>query len=450
MATIIDPPNSVWPNGLKVDSEGYVTFYPLGTNKVDINDITWPKGDKIISPFVYQDEKLVGFIDTKALTISENTTIYLPYEHFETEFSAIDKGQLQIHAPNATTKKASWKDSGKEDIPEAQFKYKGCATVDDVTAVDANYLTTDIVDGVWSEPLWDLEEGIIRTTNNGMFQDCDKLTLFTSDLPSLVDGKYMFALCANLTSFSSDLPNLTDGYFMFGACTNLISFSSDLSSLVDGDGIFYECSSLTSFNSNLSSLTYGDKMFYWCTNLTSFSSDLSCLTIGYGMFQSCSKLTSFSADLSSLTDGRYMFYGCKLDTASVQNIADTINTYNGTIHIDIDNSEPNPQEETAFNTIASKGWTVYVNGNEYTPTSPAAITTLDENGEETVTPIPFWAKPVPATEETASYVDANGNFFNIAGGQFIYGDDMSTYGMFTCEEDAATNMGLTKIKKGDK
>ena len=73
--------------------------------------------------------------------------------------------------------------------------------------------------------------------------------------------------------------------------------------------------------------------------------------------------------------------------------------------------------------------------------------TLDENGEEVSTPIPFYAKPVPATEKTASYVDANGNFFNISGAQFIYGDDLSTYGMFTCEEDAAFNMGLTKIEK---
>ena len=157
-------------------------------------------------------------------------------------------------------------------------------------------------------------------------------------------------------------------------------------------------------------------------------------------------LTSFSSDLSSLTNGDYMFAGCKLDTASVQHIADTINTYNGTIHIGIGNTTPNEQEITAFNKMVSKGWTVYVNGSQYTPTSPAAITTLDENGEETVTPIPFYAKPVPATEETATYTDEQGNFFNILGAQFIYGDDFSTYGMFTCEDDAAANMRLTKIE----
>ena len=203
---------------------------------------------------------------------------------------------------------------------------------------------------------------------------------------------------------------------------------------------------LASFNADLPSLENGYYMFSY-SKLNSFSSDLSSLTDGSYMFYRCGNLTSFSSDLSSLEDGTDMFSNCKLDTASVQNIADTINTYNGIIHIRIGNSSPNEQEENAFNTIASKGWTVYVNGSQYTPTSPAAITMLDEYGEETTTPIPFWAKPVQTDEEHAKYVDANGNFYNILGGQFIYGDNLETYGMFTCEEDAATQMGLTKIEK---
>lgn len=90
-----------------------------------------------------------------------------------------------------------------------------------------------------------------------------------------------------------------------------------------------------------------------------------------------------------------------------------------------------------------KGWEVHVNGSleDYVP----ATATTNETGESNVTPILFWAKPVPATEETAKYVDAQGNFFNILGGQFIYVDDPDTYGMFTSEEDAAVNMRLKKI-----
>ena len=488
MSDTLNLANSIWPNGMKVDSDGHAVFYPLGTNKVNVptSSTQWPKGNKLVSPYVYQDDKLVGFVDTKALTVSGNTTIYLPYEHIEAEFSAIDKGQLQIHAPNAITKKASWKDSEVEDIPEAQYKYKGCKTVDNVKTVDNNYKTTDIVNGTWSEPLWDLED------SSSMFYGCTALTSFNSDLSSLTNGESMFKNCANLTAFTNDLSSLTNGISMFTE-TNLTTFSSDLNSLITGEDMFAYCLNLTSFDSDLSSLTYGfdmfrnctnlttftpdvsslskgNYMFAYCLNLTSFDSDLSSLTDGSGMFYNCTALTTFTSDLSSLYDGdsmfynctalttftsnlryliygRYMFYGCKLDTPSVQNIADTIKTVSsGTIHIGIGNSTPNEQETEAFNTIASKGWTVYVNGltssNVWNPTS-----LTPENGEETTTPIPFWAKPVPATEETASYTDSEGNFYNILGAQFVYGDDLSTYGMFTSEEDAAANMRLTPYIK---
>ncbi len=214
MSDTLNLANSIWPNGMKVDSDGHAVFYPLGTNKVNVptSSSEWPKGDKLVSPFVYKNDKLVGFIDTKALTTDSQTTIYLPYEHIEAEFSAIDKGQLQIHAPNATTKKASWKDSGVEDIPEVQFKYKGCTTVDNVKTVNANYKTTDVVNGVWSEPLWDLTDAF------RMFDNCTNLTSFSSNLPSLTNGIGMFSSCSNLTSFSSDLSSLTNGYAMFIFC----------------------------------------------------------------------------------------------------------------------------------------------------------------------------------------------------------------------------------------
>lgn len=367
MAIIIDPPNSIWPNGLKVDSEGYVTFYPMGTNKVDINTITWPDGDKLVSPFVYQNDKLVGFVDTKALTISDNTLIYLPYTHIEAEFSAIDKGQLQIHAPNATTKKASWKDSGVEDIPEAQFKYKNCATIDDVKVVDDNYKTADIVDGVWFEPLWDLEQGgngkydggmfyccynltkfhtdlpsltdahamfqscnelttfssdLSSLTNSEiMFSDCAKLASFTSNLPSLTSGRQMFDSCYKLASFSSDLSNMTDGWGMFKKCINLQTFSSDLPNLTDGQLMFKECSNLTSFDIDLPSLLYGMEMFRGCSNLTSFDNDLSSLKKSNEMFRGCSNLKSFSSDLRTVTSTQYMFEGCINLTSFTSNLS---------------------------------------------------------------------------------------------------------------------------------
>lgn len=72
----ISQPNSVWPNGLKKDAEGYSVFYPLGTNKVNVADITWPTGDELRSPFVYENGKLVGLFDSKAL---EGDTFDIPY-----------------------------------------------------------------------------------------------------------------------------------------------------------------------------------------------------------------------------------------------------------------------------------------------------------------------------------------------------------------------------------
>ena len=216
--------------------------------------------------------------------------------------------------------------------------------------------------------------------------------------------------------------------------------------------MFKYCSNLSSFNcNNLDYLTDGLEMFLGCANLTSFSYALPNLSNGGGMFCNCDNLTSFNGDLSSLTNGSSMFYGCKLDTPSVQNIAATINpeldSYQWhAITIGIGNSTPNEQEEAAFNTIAAKGWTVYVNGSANSDIwNPTSLTPID--GEEQQTPIPYWAKPINSDEQNAKYVDSEGNFYNILGAQFIYGDNLETYGMFTSLEDAAAQMRLTKIEK---
>ena len=161
------------------------------------------------------------------------------------------------------------------------YKYKGCKTVDDVKAVDPNYKTTDIVNGVWSERLDDLEQGGNGEWNGGMFNNCRNLTTFSSDLPSLTDGTGMFCY-SGLESFSSDLSSLTDGFSMFRWTSNLKSFSSDLSSLTDGSGMFY-CSALASFSSNLSSLTNGGAMFKHGA-ISSFNSNMPNLTNGSQMF----------------------------------------------------------------------------------------------------------------------------------------------------------------------
>ena len=434
---------SLWPN-----PDGQ-----LGKNKVQIPDgvtTTWPEGDALVGNFIYKDGLLSGFVDYKALIANESKTSTIPYDYAKITLDKSLEGTMTFNSGNAKYFTVNYTEtSNSGDAIVLGTKYVNCRTVDEVVTIDPDYLTNDIVDGVWNQSLEKLEKGYLGEyggCGNSMFENCPNLTTFTSDLSSLTDGNSMFGNCSNLTTFTSDLSSLTDGIFMFHDCSNLTTFTSDLSSLIKGDGMFSSCYNLTSFTIDLSSLTTSYQMFIGCSNLTTFTSDLSSLTYGDGMFWECNNLTTFISDLSSLTSGGHMFYNCKLDTASVKNMAETIKTVTDSpsIHIGIGNTSPTAEENTYLTQIHNKGWKVYVNGqsngNIFTPT---ATTSLD--GGEVTTPIPFWAKPVSATEETAKYVDADGNFYNILGGQFIFVDDPETYGMFLNEEDAAANMRLKKI-----
>lgn len=134
-------------------------------------------------------------------------------------------------------------------------KYSGCKTVNDIKAVDSNYLTTDIVNGAWGEHLMDLTSGA------GLFNACTTLTSFAADLSSLTNGTTMFKDCQNLINFKSNLSSVTTILFMFQFCYALTTFEADLSSLVDGGSMFIRCDSLTSFKSTLPKLSTGDLMF---------------------------------------------------------------------------------------------------------------------------------------------------------------------------------------------
>ena len=301
--------NSIWPNGMQKDADGYAVFYLIGTNKVEIpkNSPHWPKGNKLVGQFVYKDNKLVGFCDTKAM-ISENSgeIVVMPYEYIDTEFDSIPNGSIQIHAPKAVVKKASWTGSDRKiDIPDVEYKYKGCTDVGRIKAVDANYLENDIIDGKWTELLSDM-------TNSGyMFHENENITSFTSDMTSATHAPHMFQDSPNLITFESDLSSLSVAYQMFHNCSNLITFkSSNLSSLTNAFSMFHNCEKLSSFASNLSSLGDGRNMFNTCSNLITFQSNLKSLTDGLGMFRDCSNLTSFESNLNSLKGGNRMFSGC--------------------------------------------------------------------------------------------------------------------------------------------
>jgi hypothetical protein len=151
-----------------------------------------------------------------------------------------------------------------------------------------------------------------------------------------------------------------------------------------------------------------------------------------------------------------MFSDCRLDSFSVQRIAEHINSVsnNAYLHIGIQTHSNIEYYQPHFNTIREKGWNLFVSdyygiiSSDYYGAVAASTMPLNEISEsEMFAPKPYWAKPYNTSENNARYVDSNGNFYDILGGHYIYVDDPDTYGMFTSEEDAAANMRLTKIVK---
>lgn len=68
--------NSIWPT----------TDGRLGINKVSIPDgvnTFWPEGNALVKNFIYKDDKLVGYIDTKSLIENESKISVLPYEYVD-------------------------------------------------------------------------------------------------------------------------------------------------------------------------------------------------------------------------------------------------------------------------------------------------------------------------------------------------------------------------------
>ena len=486
---------TLWPNADGV----------LGEIKTPIPDgatVQWPEGDALVGNFVYKDGLISAFVDTKALVINESKTTTFPYDYVNIHLDSILEDEMNIEGgakPEYLIVSFGTGNSG--DTIVLGTKYINCVNLNDVKAIEQNYKTVDIIDGVWNESLENYVGDSSSSSNQdaGMFCYSDIVT-FNSNLNSLEYGGYMFCGCSYLTSFEVPLPNLKRGANMFSyfhrsnilddrearACTSLTSFKSKLPKMTIGDFMFCGCGSLTTFESELPELSSATRMFgahtptgfgtssfsaqacpittfnidvpklssarsmfYACNTLTSFNGNLSSLKNGQEMFYGCSSLTSFNGNLSSLTNGQDMFRGCYLDTQSVKNISETINTITSRseINIGIGGRTPSDEERLYFTEISNRGWLTLVNGSAYNPMQPASVMTLDENEQEIEIPIPFYAKSIASNEENASHVDENGNFFRILGAQFIYGDDLSTYAMFTCEADAAAQMRLTPYIK---
>lgn len=252
-----------WPN----------TDGNLGSIKVQIptNVEDWPEGDALIDNFVYKEGELVDLVDTKALVPNDSKSTTIPYDCVDINLPSIYEWGLTVHpGPRCKYLNIKW------NQPDAALlnKYKGCKTVSDIKAVDANY-KNDIANGVWFIPLSDM----VETSN-------------------------MFSMIGTLTEFYGDL-----------------------SSLEDGTGMFYACTKLRTFKSNLTNLKSAAQMFAYA----------------------------------------------KLDTASVQNIAETIglpkNDGDKRFDIGLANSPRTEEDIAALDLIASKGWNIFISGRPYTPSA---------------------------------------------------------------------------------
>lgn len=383
---------SIWPNGLKKDDENYSVFYSLGQNKISIptNVEDWPIGDKLISPFVYDEkDKIVYFCDTKAMIASGATTTTMPYSHIEVDFSSIEEGDITINAPNANIKKIRWASSfTNDDNIELLFKYQNCLTVDDVKNREPNYLTVDIVDGEWNENLSTLKNG------NFMFRNNTDIVSFSGELTSLNEGRCMFQDCTNLESIVINLPSLTNGRSMFSGCSSLIKFESDLQMLDNASNMFKNCYNLELI-------------------LPTFQS----VTIAESMFENCTSLTSISPHLESLLDGKNMFSGCSLKPEHIKILCQDINTVgdisnslveNNILTLGLDCEDKIAlyyfANECGFDSgdvliffLAEKGWNIQL---QYNPSSKAYSMRRESSS-------PIFVK-IEEKDENANYISIDG------------------------------------------
>lgn len=228
------------------------------------------------------------------------------------------------------------------------------------------------------------------TNGSYMFQSA-KFTKWNVDLPSLTNGSYMFA-SSKITEWNGDLSSLINGNRMFNYAHSLKTFKTELPMLNDGSMMFTG-GSLTEWTIDMPKLTTGYDMFkdndfeifdadvsnvsngqsmLQGNKITSFNRDLPKLSVAVWMFYGCTKLATFRSNLASLTNGNGMFgdstSSCtRLDLASVQNIAATINDLasqgkTGTIHIGMQAALQSDDETAPINValaaIRAKGWTV--------------------------------------------------------------------------------------------
>lgn len=273
----------------------------------------------------YMNTTLVSESD---VTITSGTTKYLQFSEEYSDYSTYNyiviklQGSITKHYLNYTSKfnGTSYNSSSSSELLEVSGKCAGC-----------DIKVSDIFDNSYKRHQ-SLEyysfSGVISTSMNNMFYNCNSLKTVLLDTSLVTDMSYMFYSCPSLqTVLLSDTSSVNDMSYMFYGCYNLKTVSLDTVSVTDMSYMLYGCRSLkTVLLSNTSLVINMSYMFYNCNSLQTVTLDtVSVINMSY-MFYSCTSLLSvLLSDTSSVTNMSYMFYNCynlktvPLDTSSVIN-----------------------------------------------------------------------------------------------------------------------------------
>lgn len=402
------PPNSIWPNGFKIDDQGYVVYQPLGTNRVSIPDgvnETWPIGDALVGNFVYNNEKLVGFVDTQALEINESKSTYFPYDTVQIELPSIIKDSITITAGD-NCKKLEVKCL---DV-DSEIKFLlGDETFNTEYIKDENKLVihTDRIKEEKVEELNALLEKILPK-NLTVERYNHHIEVAWRDLNRYADCKNYDEMNAVAQSygFSSFRDDLTsDGWWIYpmnsisGTSLNIQYFFGNYDSAVANKvirGARIILPETTKYNASANFMAH-------CTNLEEvYMYAPTMLHNTAGFVYDCPKLTKLEVYVPTITNLKNWCAGCKslshfrfltplknqllysqdtwkdcvLDVASVQNIAENLPTMTeltSTI-IGIDAAYQNDEGiSEALALLVSKNWDIALQTNQ-SPTSTASST----------------------------------------------------------------------------
>ena len=196
--SITTPPNSIWPNGLKVNEEKHNTFYSLGIIKEPIPDgihTFWPDGDTLIGNIVYKDGLISGFVDTKALMPNDSRQTTIPYDYVDITLGSILEGQMTIN-----------KEEGKE-YADLKIKYAtdlpyGFTKLDYIETSGTQYIKTGV------EMTNDTKiEGKARSTYDLLSSDIKGVNTLFGIMENTIDYNALYLSQQTVTSVTVGIGN---------------------------------------------------------------------------------------------------------------------------------------------------------------------------------------------------------------------------------------------------